>query len=96
MTAGLRSICYDSSKKQQHVCACVQAAGQRDWSLPESHQMQLEGDKELYVGGVHVHIFLKDPHFPLRNPKVSTRHQHVHVEFMHVVHCMACDLGLQP
>ncbi len=49
----------------------LQAAGQRDWSLPDSHQMQLEGDKELYVGGVHVHIFLKDPHFPLRNPKVT-------------------------
>ena len=34
--------------------------------------MQLEGEKELYVGGVHVRIFLKDPHFPLRNPKVCT------------------------
>ena len=33
--------------------------------------MQVEGDSELFVGGVHVHIFLKDPHFPLRNPKVN-------------------------
>lgn len=41
------------------------------------------------MGGVHVHIFLKDPHFPLRNPKVSTHHQHVHVRFMHIVHCTA-------
>ena len=31
----------------------------------------MEGDRELFVGGVHVHIFLKDPHFPLRNPKVT-------------------------
>ena len=51
--------------------------------------MQLEGDKELYVGGVHVHIFLKDPHFPLRNPKVSMHHQRGHIKFVHVVHCMA-------
>lgn len=58
--------------------------------------MQLEGDKELYVGGVHVHIFLKDPHFPLRNPKVNMHQQHVHVSFVHVVHCMASVLGLQP
>ncbi len=58
--------------------------------------MQLEGDKELYVGGVHVHIFLKDPHFPLRNPKVNMHHQCGHVRFVHVVHCMACVLGLQP
>ena len=50
---------------------CVQAAGQKDWALPEGHHMQVEGDSELFVGGVHVHIFLKDPHFPLRNPKVN-------------------------
>ena len=42
-----------------------------DWGLPESQQTQVEGDRELFVGGVHVHIFLKDPHFPLRNPKVT-------------------------
>ena len=49
----------------------MQARGEKDWSLPDSHQMQLEGEKELYVGGVHVRIFLKDPQFPLRNPKVA-------------------------
>ena len=59
-----------SSEGNDLMEECLQAAGQRDWSLPDSHQTQLEGDKELYVGGVHVHIFLKDPHFPLRNPKV--------------------------
>lgn len=45
-----------------------------DWGLPESQQSQVEGDRELFVGGVHVHIFLKDPHFPLRNPKVTPTH----------------------
>ena len=79
-------FCEDSSKKQQRVSACVQAAGQRDWSLPESHQMQLEGAKELYVGGVHVHIFLKDPHFPLRNPKVGMHDQHGHVSACWALH----------
>ena len=63
--------------------------------MPESHQMQLEGDKELYVGGVHVHIFLKDPHFPLRNPKVGMHDQHGHITLVPVEHCMAHFLGLQ-
>lgn len=49
----------------------LQAGGARDWGLPESHVLQVEGDRELYVGGVHVHVFLKEPNFPLRNPKVS-------------------------
>lgn len=50
----------------------MQAGGERDWAVPEGHVMPAEGDKELYVGGVHVHIFLKEPNFPLRNPKVQT------------------------
>ena len=49
----------------------MQARGERDWAVPESHVMPAEGDRELYVGGVHVHIFLKEPNFPLRNPKVN-------------------------
>lgn len=49
----------------------MQARGERDWAVSESHVMPAEGDRELYVGGVHVHIFLKEPNFPLRNPKVT-------------------------
>ena len=54
------------------VMWALQAGGELDWALPQSHVMQIEGDRELYVGGVHVHIFLKEPNFPLRNPKVHT------------------------
>ncbi|KAL0040215.1 hypothetical protein WJX77_000548 [Trebouxia sp. C0004] len=68
-TAAMRAATAEEVAHLALQAHAAQAAGQRDWSLPESHQMQLEGDKELYVGGVHVHIFLKDPHFPLRNPK---------------------------
>ncbi|KAL0042756.1 hypothetical protein WJX79_009797 [Trebouxia sp. C0005] len=68
-TAAMRANTAEEVAHLALQAHAAQAAGQRDWSLPDSHQMQLEGDKELYVGGVHVHIFLKDPHFPLRNPK---------------------------
>lgn len=39
-----------------------------DWDLPE-HASGQEMKDEPQVGGVYVRLFLKDPKFPLRNPK---------------------------
>ena len=51
----------------------MQAHGRRDWSLPEGFRIQFEGEQaELFVGGVYVRLFLKNPQFPLRHPKVLT------------------------
>jgi len=48
-----------------------QAQGKRDWALPEGFKIQFEGEQaELFVGGVYVRLFLKNPQFPLRHPKV--------------------------
>ena len=48
----------------------MQAHGQRDWALPEGFRIQFEGEAaELFVGGVYVRLFLKNPQFPLRHPK---------------------------
>ena len=49
----------------------MQAQGKRDWALPEGFKIQFEGEQaELFVGGVYVRLFLKNPQFPLRHPKV--------------------------
>eukprot|EP00252_Welwitschia_mirabilis_P025345 TRINITY_DN7877_c0_g2_i1.p1 TRINITY_DN7877_c0_g2~~TRINITY_DN7877_c0_g2_i1.p1 ORF type:complete len:848 (+),score=223.63 TRINITY_DN7877_c0_g2_i1:330-2546(+) len=40
-----------------------------DWDLPEHASGQQEMKDEPQVGGVYVRLFLKDPKFPLRNPK---------------------------
>jgi hypothetical protein len=48
----------------------AQAHGQRDWALPEGFRLAFEGEAaELFVGGVYVRLFLKNPAFPLRHPK---------------------------
>ena len=48
----------------------LQAQGKLEWSLPEDFQMQFEGlTGELFIGGVYVRLFLKNPSFPLRAPK---------------------------
>jgi hypothetical protein len=48
----------------------AQAGGSWEWRLPDSFRMEHQGlQDELYVGGVYVRFFLKDPHFPLRDPK---------------------------
>jgi len=47
-----------------------QARGEKTWTLPDSfviHHMELQ--EELFVGGVYVRLFLKDPCFPLRKPQ---------------------------
>ncbi|MCO5552633.1 hypothetical protein L7F22_006148 [Adiantum nelumboides] len=40
-----------------------------EWDLPEQGSGQQEMRDEPQVGGVYVRLFLKDPKFPLRNPK---------------------------
>ncbi|XP_030471373.2 dnaJ homolog subfamily C GRV2 isoform X1 [Syzygium oleosum] len=40
-----------------------------DWDVPEHTPAQQEMRDEPQVGGIYVRLFLKDPKFPLRNPK---------------------------
>ncbi|XP_038711380.1 dnaJ homolog subfamily C GRV2 isoform X1 [Tripterygium wilfordii] len=40
-----------------------------DWDVPEQDPRQQEMKDEPQVGGIYVRLFLKDPKFPLRNPK---------------------------
>ncbi|XP_076911276.1 dnaJ homolog subfamily C GRV2-like [Bidens hawaiensis] len=40
-----------------------------DWDVPEQASSQPEMRDEPQVGGIYVRLFLKDPKFPLRNPK---------------------------
>ncbi|MBA0810306.1 hypothetical protein Gohar_002310, partial [Gossypium harknessii] len=40
-----------------------------DWDVPEQASAQQEMRDEPQVGGIYVRLFLKDPKFPLRNPK---------------------------
>ncbi|GMI97704.1 GRAVITROPISM DEFECTIVE 2, modified transport to the vacuole 12, KATAMARI2 [Hibiscus trionum] len=40
-----------------------------DWDVPEQPSAQQEMRDEPQVGGIYVRLFLKDPKFPLRNPK---------------------------
>ena len=55
----------------RHFLCCFQAKGQLQWSLPEGYQLQFDSlANELYIGGVYVRLFLKNPKFSLRAPKV--------------------------
>lgn len=40
-----------------------------DWDVPEQSSGQQDMRDEPQVGGIYVRLFLKDPKFPLRNPK---------------------------
>ncbi|XP_072986827.1 dnaJ homolog subfamily C GRV2 [Typha latifolia] len=40
-----------------------------DWDIPEQASSQHVMKDEPQVGGIYVRLFLKDPKFPLRNPK---------------------------
>ncbi|XP_077222956.1 DNAJ heat shock N-terminal domain-containing protein isoform X2 [Tasmannia lanceolata] len=40
-----------------------------DWDIPEQASSKQEMRDEPQVGGIYVRLFLKDPKFPLRNPK---------------------------
>ncbi|KAL3839856.1 hypothetical protein ACJIZ3_024447 [Penstemon smallii] len=46
-----------------------QVKGRVDWDVPEQASNQPEMRDEPQVGGIYVRLFLKDPKFPLRNPK---------------------------
>lgn len=67
------------------LCSCPpeathggQARGKREWALPEDFQLRFENEAaELFVGGVYVRLFLRDPRFPLRSPKVRRGVPHV-------------------
>ncbi|XP_043725618.1 dnaJ homolog subfamily C GRV2-like [Telopea speciosissima] len=49
---------------------CEQMKGRVvDWDVPEQASGQQEMRDEPQVGGIYVRLFLKDPKFPLRNPK---------------------------
>lgn len=49
---------------------CEQMKGRVvDWDVPEQAPGQQEIRDEPQVGGIYVRLFLKDPKFPLRNPK---------------------------
>lgn len=55
----------------------AQARGKREWALPEDFQLRFENEAaELFVGGVYVRLFLRDPRFPLRSPKVRRAPPH--------------------
>jgi hypothetical protein len=49
------------------------SGGSREWSVPEGFKMPYQhgtaGQGELFLGGCYVRIFLKNPQFPLRDPK---------------------------
>lgn len=47
-----------------------QAQGPFEWALPADFSIVFDSLKsELYIGGVYVRLFLKNPSFPLRAPK---------------------------
>ncbi|KAK9807966.1 hypothetical protein WJX73_008492 [Symbiochloris irregularis] len=62
-----------TAEEALHLAAAArisQARGELQWTLPEGHQLQFEAlANEMYVGGVYVRLFLKNPTFPLRSPK---------------------------
>lgn len=48
----------------------MQAEGQFEWSIPAEFSIHFQGlDLQLFIGGVYVHQYLKNPGFPLRDPK---------------------------
>ncbi|KAJ3681674.1 hypothetical protein LUZ60_014247 [Juncus effusus] len=47
----------------------VKGRGVVDWDVPEQATGQHVMKDEPQVGGIYVRLFLKDPKFPLRNPK---------------------------
>ncbi|GAB4814092.1 hypothetical protein N2152v2_001138 [Parachlorella kessleri] len=58
--------------RSMYQAAAEEAGGQLEWSLPEGYRLQQEGagaGEELFIGGVYVRLFLKQPQYPLRNPK---------------------------
>jgi hypothetical protein len=79
VSACLHSVCAEPGRAASSACAGrrasaalarAQARGAREWALPENFQLRFESEAaELFVGGVYVRLFLRDPRFPLRSPK---------------------------
>jgi DnaJ family protein C protein 13 len=68
--AGMARRTADELASLASTARAAQARGEKNWALPESYTIQHEElQDELYVGGVYARLFLKDPRFPLRNPK---------------------------
>jgi len=78
-SACLHSVCAEpgraassawTGRRASAALARAQARGAREWALPENFQLRFESEAaELFVGGVYVRLFLRDPRFPLRSPK---------------------------
>lgn len=62
----------DSLANSARLAQCQRPAS-LDWAPPDGtlvqHSCLNAGEDSLYVGGVYVGLFLKDPQYPLRNPK---------------------------
>ncbi|KAG6495013.1 hypothetical protein ZIOFF_042803 [Zingiber officinale] len=61
LSAQLSTMASDLYQDQMKGCL-------DDWDVPEQASGQ-QAIREPQVGGIYVNIFLKDPKFPLRNPK---------------------------
>ncbi|XP_074576518.1 dnaJ homolog subfamily C GRV2-like [Curcuma longa] len=61
LSAQLSTMASDLYQEQMKGCL-------DDWDVPEQASGQ-QAIREPQVGGIYVNIFLKDPKFPLRNPK---------------------------
>ena len=62
--AHLLSVYYTADWPNLRLKPChLQAQGKQNWSLPEGFNIQFEGEQaELFIGGVYVRLFLKNPH----------------------------------
>lgn len=64
---------YETEVSQQRPAKfdeCLQAKGSFDWVPPAEFSIVFDNLKsELFIGGVYVRLFLKNPSFPLRAPK---------------------------
>ncbi|CAN8246994.1 unnamed protein product [Cochlearia groenlandica] len=62
LSAQIATMASDIYREQQKGCVI-------EWDVPEQTPSQREMRDEPQVGGIYVRLFLKDPKFPLRNPK---------------------------
>ncbi|XP_019093472.1 PREDICTED: dnaJ homolog subfamily C GRV2 isoform X9 [Camelina sativa] len=62
LSAQIATMASDIYREQQKGCVI-------EWDVPEQSSGQQEMRDEPQVGGIYVRLFLKDPKFPLRNPK---------------------------
>ena len=49
----------------------MQAQGILDWSIPADFSVKFQGlESQLYIGGVYINQYLKNPGYPLRDPRL--------------------------